>query len=288
MPSSPSARRGSTVPEAGRRDDAADVFRADLLAGRTAFVAGGSSGIGRGIAARFVQLGARVAVVGRDGERARAAAAAVGSTDRVLGLSADVRDAAAVRAALQTTAEAFGAIDIVIAAAAGNFLAPATGLSANGFRTVVDIDLMGTFNVFRQGHDLLRRPGASLIAISAGLARRAKPLQAHACAAKAGVEQLVRVLAMEWGADGIRVNAISPGPIDGTEGVRRTAPDAEARQRREERIALHRYGEVAEVADCAVFLCCRASAYITGTVIDCDGGHVLGDASVRDAARGTV
>jgi NAD(P)-dependent dehydrogenase (short-subunit alcohol dehydrogenase family) len=267
---------------------AQDIFRPGLMEGRTAYVAGGTSGINWGIAARFAQLGARVVVVGRDAERAAAAAARIGPTDRALGLAADVRDAAAVRASQEATVAAFGPIDIVIAGAAGNFLAPATGMSANGFRTVVDIDLMGTFNVFRQGHDLLRAPGASLIAITAGLARRPKPMQAHACAAKAGVDQLVRVLAMEWGGAGIRVNAISPGPIEGTEGVRRMAPTPEARQGRMARIALHRYGEVSEIADCAVFLCSSAAAYITGAVIDCDGGHVLGDASQQDLAQGTA
>jgi len=157
-------------------------------------------------------------------------------------------------------------------------------MSANAFRTVVDIDLNGTFNVFRGCHDLLA-PNASLIAITAGQAVNASPLQIHACAAKAGVNQLVRVLAMEWGPD-VRVNGISPGPIAGTEGMARLAPGAEGRGAHYERIAMKRWGEIEEVAECAIFLSSPSAAYITGTILDCDGGSQLGDATRRDPTRG--
>src|SRR6185295_16943320 len=115
--------------------------------------------------------------------------------------------------------------------AAGNFVAPALGMSANGFKTVVDIDLMGTFHVFRASFAFLRRPGASLIAITAPQAVRPSMFQAHVCSAKAGINMLTKCLAMEWGPAGVRVNAISPGPIADTEGMRRLAPSAEAEQR---------------------------------------------------------
>jgi NAD(P)-dependent dehydrogenase (short-subunit alcohol dehydrogenase family) len=258
------------------------AFRDDLLAGKTAFVAGGTSGINLGIARRFADLGAKVAVVGRDPEKAEAAAAAIGHG--AIGLSADVRDYAAIRAAMERIVDRLGRMDIVVSGAAGNFLAPALGMSANAFRTVVDIDLNGTFNVFRGCHDLLNVPGASLIAITAGQAVNAMPLQAHACAAKAGINQLVRVLAMEWGPD-VRVNGISPGPIAGTEGMARLAP--EGRADHEKRIPLKRWGEASEVAEGAVFLCSPSAAYITGTILDIDGGSQLGDVSrFAEAARG--
>lgn len=263
------------------------IFRPELLAGRHAYISGGTRGINFGIAQRFFELGARVTVIGRDGHRAEEAARRLGPPNRVLGLSTDVRDYDQVRSGLLRAVDTHGPLDVVVAGAAGNFVAPAMGMSAKGFRTVVDIDLMGTFNVFRASRDLVRAPGASMIAITAGLAHRPKPMQAHACAAKAGVNQLVRVLAMEWGPEGVRVNAISPGPIDGTEGAERMAPTEAARNGRIERIALRRYGQVEEVADCAVFLASDAAAYITGTVLDCDGGYQLGDATRVDVSEGT-
>lgn len=259
------------------------AFKDNLLVGKTAFVAGGTSGINLGIAKRFAELGAKVAVLGRNPEKAANAAAEIGQG--ALGLTADVRDYAAIRAAMEHAANEIGALDIVISGAAGNFLAPALGMSANAFRTVVDIDLNGTFNVFRGCYDLLARPGASLIAITAGQAVNASPLQIHACAAKAGINQAIRVLAMEWGPD-VRVNGISPGPIAGTEGMSRLAPGASADGGHQERIPLKRWGRIDEVAEAAVFLCSSSASYITGTILDCDGGSQLGDASRRDLTRG--
>jgi NAD(P)-dependent dehydrogenase (short-subunit alcohol dehydrogenase family) len=259
------------------------TFRDGLLDGKVAFIAGGTSGINLGIAKRLAQMGAKVAVAGRNAEKAANAAAEIGPD--AMGLSADVRDYGAIRRAMEHVVERFGKMDIVVSGAAGNFLAPALGMSANAFRTVVDIDLNGTFNVFRGCHDLLNRPGASLIAITAGQAVNASALQAHACAAKAGINQLVRVLALEWGPD-IRVNGISPGPIANTEGMARLAPDAASRQGHFDRIALKRWGEVEEIGDAAIFLCSPAAAYITGTILDVDGGSSVGDASRGDLSRG--
>jgi NAD(P)-dependent dehydrogenase (short-subunit alcohol dehydrogenase family) len=259
------------------------AFRDGLMDGKVAFVAGGTSGINLGIAKRFAALGAKVAVVGRNPDKAANAAAEIGHD--AIGLSADVRDYAQIRGALEQTAQRFGPIDSVISGAAGNFLAPVLGMSSNAFRTVVDIDLNGTFNVFRASHDLLNLPGASLIAITAGQAVNAMPLQAHACAAKAGINQLVRVLAMEWGPD-VRVTGISPGPIADTEGMARLAPDPAAREAHYARIPLKRWGEVAEIAEAAVFLCSASARYITGTILDVDGGSQLGDASRATLERG--
>ncbi len=257
-------------------------FRDNILAGKVAFVAGGTSGINLGIAKRFAALGAKVAVCGRDPEKAARAAAEVGPG--ALGLSADVRDYGAIRAAMERVRHELGPMDIVISGAAGNFLAPALGMSANAFKTVVDIDLNGTFNVFRGCHDLLAEP-ASLIAITAGQAVNAMQLQAHVCAAKAGINQLVRTLALEWGPQ-VRVNGISPGPIAGTEGMARLAPDPATRTRHFDRIAMKRWGEIEEIAECAVFLCSGAAGYITGTILDCDGGSQVGDASTRSVEHG--
>ncbi len=259
------------------------TFRDGLLEGKVAFVAGGTSGINLGIAKRYAQLGAKVAVVGRNPEKAANAAREIGPD--ALGLSADVRDYGAIRGAMEEIVARFGKMDIVVSGAAGNFLAPALGMSANAFRTVVDIDLNGTFNVFRGCHDLLNMPGASLIAITAGQAVNASALQAHACAAKAGINQLVRVLALEWGPH-VRVNGISPGPIANTEGMARLAPDAATKEKHFDRIAMKRWGEIEEIAEGAVFLCSDAARYITGTILDIDGGSQIGDATPRSLDRG--
>jgi NAD(P)-dependent dehydrogenase (short-subunit alcohol dehydrogenase family) len=257
-------------------------FRDDLLAGKTAFIAGGTSGINLGIALRFAGLGARVAVLGRNPEKAAAAAAQIGRG--AIWRTADVRDYGAIRGAMEQVRGELGAFDIVVSGAAGNFLAPVLGMSANAFKAVVDIDLIGTFNVFRGSHDLLSDQ-ASLIAITAGQAVNAMAMQAHACAAKAGINQLVRVLALEWGPH-VRVNGISPGPIADTEGMARLAPDAATRQAHHDRIAMKRWGTCAEVAEAAVFLSSEAASYITGTILDVDGGSQIGDASRIDSSRG--
>jgi NAD(P)-dependent dehydrogenase (short-subunit alcohol dehydrogenase family) len=258
-------------------------FRDGILDGKVAFVAGGTSGINLGIAKRFAELGAKVAVLGRNPEKAAAAASEIGHG--AIALTADVRDFGAIRGAMEEVRNKFGPIDIVISGAAGNFLSPVLGMSANAFKAVVDIDLLGTFNVFRGCHDLLNLPGASLIAITAGQAEQPMQLQAHACAAKAGINQLVRVLALEWGAE-VRVNGISPGPIANTEGMARLAPDAATREQHFERIAMKRWGEIEEIAEGAVFLCSNAARYITGAILDIDGGSSLGDATQRSLDRG--
>ncbi len=140
---------------------------------------------------------------------------------------------------------------------------------------VLDIDIKGFFNTCRAAHAYLRKPGAVVVTIGANHSHIAYPLQAHVCAAKAGVEMLTRVLAMEWGPEGIRVLGITPGPIDGTEGMRRLAPTPEARRAVCETVPLGRMGTTAEVADLATFLCSPAASYLTGAMYACDGGSGL-------------
>lgn len=252
-----------------------ETYRPGLFAGRTAVVVGGTSGINFGIAKAIAACGAKVAVVGRNAEKAEHAAQqlrAIGPT--AIALTADVRDFGALDGAIGCAAEAFGALDFVIAGAAGNFIAPANTLSPNGFRAVTDIDLVGTFHTFKAARPRLRKGCASLIAISSGQAFQPMWGQVHASAAKAGIESLVRTLALEWGPAGIRVNSLSPGPIEATEGVKRLVPqsriDAIAA-----RLPIRRFGSAAEVGNAAIFLLSPAASFVTGMTLFCDGGMML-------------
>jgi len=253
------------------------VFADKVLAGKVAFVTGGTSGINLGIALRFAEHGAKVAVLGRNEEKAKAAEAqlkALGA--EALAVTADVRQYALLEEAIKKAVDAFGPIDVLVNGAAGNFPAPAAGLSANGFKAVVDIDLLGTFNACRAAFEHLRKPGASIINISAPQSYMAAPLQSHVCAAKAGCDMVMRVLAMEWGPVGVRVNAISPGPVEGTEGMARLAPDAATKERVQNAVPLRRFADRGEIADLALFLASPAASYMTGALIPCDGGQALG------------
>jgi long-chain acyl-CoA synthetase len=252
---------------------------------RTVFVAGGTSGINLGIAEGFAAAGARVAVMSRKPAKVDAAVGrlrALGA--RSMGVAADVRDVEATREALTSVHAAFGEIDVLVSGAAGNFPATALGMSPNAFRSVVEIDLLGTYHVLRSGHQYLRKPGAVVINISAPQAFLPWAAQSHVCAAKAGVDMLTRVLAIEWGADGVRVNGVVPGPIDGTEGMARLAPTAAARAAVADTVPLARWGTPADIADACLLLASPLAAYITGVVLPVDGGWSLGGATTAWAA----
>nr|WP_184113260.1 SDR family oxidoreductase [Deinococcus metalli] len=254
------------------------TFRPDLLAGKHALITGGGSGINLGIAQSFAAHGCAVTILGRNLDKAQAAARGiVDAGGRALGVSADVRDYPAMQAAVARAVGAFGDFDIVLAGAAGNFPAPVDGISPNGFRTVVEIDLIGTYHTIKAAGPHLNAPGGTVLSISAyGIP---VPMQAHVVAAKAGVDMLTRTLAIEWGLRGIRVNAIVPGPIDGTEGMARLAPDEASRSRVAGSVPLGRMGVPQDIANAALFLVSDAASYVTGVILPVDGGqNMLGGA----------
>lgn len=245
--------------------------------GRHVFVFGGTTGINLGIADAFARRGARVTVASRKAENVEAAQVRLGAHGgEVFGVCADVRDFDAVGRAFAASVERFGPIDVLVSGAAGNFLCEAKDMSANGFKAVVDIDLIGSFHVMRQAYAHLRRPGAAVINITAPQSYIPMRYQAHACAAKAGVDQLTRVLALEWGGESIRINSISPGPIEGTEGAKRLMAPTEADQvRAAARVPLQRFGVPEDIANLALFLASPYASYISGALIPCDGGGAL-------------
>ena len=247
------------------------------FSGKSVFVAGGTSGINLGIAKGFATAGAHLGILSRSQDKVDAAVAALSELgEPAAGYSADVRDLEAVEAALSQFAEQHGGIDVLISGAAGNFPAFAKDLSSNGFRSVVDIDLQGSFHVLKAAYPHLTRPGASVINISAPQAESPMPAQIHVCAAKAGVDMLTRVLAMEWGHEGIRVNSIIPGPIDKTEGMRRLAPTPEAMEATRRSVPLQRLGEAEDIAHAALFISSPLGSYVSGAVLPVDGGWSLG------------
>ena len=254
------------------------------FSGKTVFISGGTSGINLGVAHSFAKAGARLAVISRKQDKVDAAVAALKTHGgEAIGFAVDVRDYAAVEGAFKETQARLGDIDVLISGAAGNFPAPALGISPNGFKSVVDIDLLGTFHVLRSAFPYLSKPGASIVNISAPQAYIPMENQMHVCAAKAGVDMVTRVAAMEWAAAGVRINSVSPGPIEGTEGMNRLAPNEATRKLVAETVPLGHFGSTDDIANACLWLSSPYARYVTGVVLPVDGGWSLGGLSVSSA-----
>lgn len=243
------------------------VFKNDMMAGRVALVTGGGTGIGKQIALALGRHGARVVICSRKQsnlDRAREDLAACGID--CLARAVDVRDMAGVEAVIAATLAEFGKLDIVVNNAAGNFPARIEDLSSNGFKTVVDIDLQGTFNVSKAAYaGWLRDHGGVVINITAPFDNMGVAWQAHAAAAKAGVVSFTRSAAVEWAGRGIRVNGIAPGPMAETEGMARMADTLTAGR------GASREGMPEDIANAVLFLASDAARFISGVNLYVDG-----------------
>ncbi|KAG6849183.1 hypothetical protein H0H93_010640 [Arthromyces matolae] len=247
------------------------VFKDDIFKGKVLFCTGGGSGICKGMTEALMRHGANAVIVGRKLDRLTQAAKELSDItgQKCLPAQADVRDPKSLREAVQKTIEAFGKIDFVICGAAGNFLAPISGLSENAFRTVIEIDTLGSYNTMKATIPHVRATKGSYIFVSATLHYRGTPFQAHVSAAKAGVDALSAVLAIEEGPHGVRSNVISPGPIGNTEGMDRLSAKAGDSK---PQYPAGRIGHIEDIANASVFFFSDAAAYITGQVLPVDGG----------------
>lgn len=251
------------------------------FSGKNVFVVGGTSGINLGIALGFARWGATVAVASRKQEKVDAAVEQLkGLGAKAQGVTFDVRSFSDVEQGFATISDFFqGDIDVLVSGAAGNFPARMNDMSENAVKSVIDIDLLGTFHVMKASHRYLKKPGASVINISAPQAFLPMSHQTHVCAAKAGVDMVTRTLAIEWGKDGVRVNSIVPGPISGTEGMSRLAPTPELQEAVTTSVPLGRQGTVDDIANAAAMLGSEQSSYISGAILPVDGGWSQGGAT---------
>jgi len=271
-----------------------DVWRDGIFRNKVLFCTGGAGTICSAQVRALVHLGANACIVGRNAEKTEAAAADIATVRRgakVIGVgNVDVRKIESLQAAVKRCVDELGGIDFVIAGAAGNFLAPITGLSTNAFKSVIDIDVLGSYNTLHATLPHLlssasRHPntgdsdptgtGGRIIFISATLHYSGTPLQSHVSAAKAAIDALSASAALELGPRGVTSNVIAPGPIANTEGMSRLVGDAQ-REAATRVVPLGRYGRVKEIADATVWLFGDAGNYINGAVVVVDGGDWRG------------
>ncbi len=248
-------------------------FAPDLFRGRTVFVTGGAGTINAGIARGFAELGARIALAGRTMARLEDAAAEIRALGaEALALQADVQQIETLEAALATTERTLGKVDILICGAAANFPAPAEQMSAEGFRKVISVDLLGSFNAARAAFTQLKATRGNIVFVSATNAIMPFAFQSHVGAAKAGIDSLMRGLALEWGKYGIRCNSVLPGPIEKTEGLRRLLTEQDIAELRSY-VPLGRFGTIEDVAAVCCFLASPAASLLTGVSLVADGGQ---------------
>jgi NAD(P)-dependent dehydrogenase (short-subunit alcohol dehydrogenase family) len=252
------------------------MFRPDLLFNKRILITGGGTGLGKGMAERFLELGAIVYICSRREEVLKQTAAELSRKGKIHAVPCDVRNLDAV----ERTADSIwtdGALDVLVNNAAGNFIARTEELSPRAWESVIGIVLMGTLNcTMACGRRWLKAAHrATVLSISATYAPVGSAYVVPSAVSKAGVEALTRSLAVEWGDRGIRMNAIAPGPIPTQGAFSRVLPRRDLETLALERNPLHRFGTIEELANLAAFLVSDGSGYINGEVIRMDGGEFL-------------
>lgn len=245
------------------------------VAGKSVIVTGGGTGIGAAIARVFSERGAKVLIASRNGEHLGPVAKALRDDGGVVeSITCDVRDPDQVEAMVDRAEEEFGGVDVMVNNHGASFYARAEDLSPNGFATIVAINLNGTFICSRAvaRRWIEKKHGGRIINMSSEAGIYGAPGMSHYAAAKAGVQQLTRTLAMEWAPHGILVNCIAPGPIDTPEAATRSWGTPEMKKQVEASTALNRLGRVEEIAWPCVFLASEAAGFVTGQTFSVDGG----------------
>lgn len=249
------------------------IFKDNILAGKVALITGGATGIGKQIAYCLGSHGAKICIASRKSENLQLACAEL--IDRGIEcfwVSCDIREPEQVENVMAKIVDQYKQIDIVINNSAGNFPAPINNISYKGFKTITDIDLVGTYNVTKAAFDAcLKSTGGHIVNISAPFQNLGVSYQAHVAAAKAGVDSLTRTCAVEFGPYSIRVNAVCPGSTADTEGLERFS-EVSTELTSEDACPLGYIGQKSDIANAVLFLVSDASSYMTGQIFSVDGG----------------